>query len=225
MTGDIIIFNSFQSTIFHSRSSTANGACLAFVGKVTLHVDANKEMKPILIKNLLYLGKLTYSEHFVLFTTTFYFEIYKINLNKIYLYFYIKSLRRVYYVLNYCATCALNLTMHHGILYWTPPGLTRLMIIGCTTYMHISYDKQTKLWPYAKCRLLVGHHDKFKAYKVGTITLWHCSYQQCYILWAYPCKFCWCTRFRGSLQWLWFLKMTFPPDITIRVVCYFTWQF
>lgn len=48
MTGDKTTLSSFQSTVSRSGVSTANGIRVAVVGQCTLHVDVNKEIKPIL---------------------------------------------------------------------------------------------------------------------------------------------------------------------------------
>lgn len=78
---------------------------------------------------------------------------------------YIESLRVVNYVLNRCATRALNLTMPYERLYGVPPDLTRLRVIGCTAYVHIPSDERTKLQPKARRCVLVGYNDESKAYR------------------------------------------------------------
>lgn len=88
VTGDKTTLSSFQPTVSRSGVSTVNGTRLVVVGKGTLHVDANKEIKPILYvlgltKSLLSVGKLTDSGHFVLFTTAHYFVINETNLSNI----------------------------------------------------------------------------------------------------------------------------------------------
>ena len=73
VTGDRSTLSSFQPIASTYGVSTASGARLPVVGKKILHVEANKNIKPILYvpeltKNLLSIGKLTKTGHLIVFT-------------------------------------------------------------------------------------------------------------------------------------------------------------